>query len=744
MRYGGGVNAGRRSRIATLLVASLLGGLVLVSEAFEHPAATGFGDYGVFHLMWEAARTTVLVHGELPLWNPYICGGMPEWGYGNSQVFHPLFLVALAFGSTLGLKLFLWIHAAAGLAGAYLLARREIRLRVGPSAFTASLFGGTSFFAWHCGLGHANFIPFYLLPWLVLAWRRAAEDHRHAVGVAVVLALAVLGGGDYPFVFFVIVLGFEACASAATPRRASLVPAVCAAGGLTLLLGGVRLLPVLTNVTRFPKLVRSVDSMTPIDVVHAWTDRATRWAQLPWRGHTWNVVEYGCYLGWAVLALSVVGGLVAFRHGQRRLLVGALLFLILALGAFAPWAPWALLHRLPVLESLQVPSRWLLIGSFYLILLAGLGMQWLLDRAMERGPAFGIGAGLVAVVLVADVWAIQRAVVDGQWSRAPVDVGPREPRFFLWFVPAKPVDRRAPRQPARPQIVGWNVGTGSCYTGMGYLPALGLWSGDSPQVRAVPADGAEIEEVARSSLRWKIRARVERPTRVVFNSTWEQDWVAPPYRVIEDLGRLAVDLPPGDHEVTLRYEPRSLPWALGAFALGALLALALARRRRPALAVATAVLGLGALAIYVWLARERVAPSSPSLELVRADGVRPQALIDRQPETTWLLERVPGAIDVRFAPRPLSWVALLNGRDFARHDIGAADVLVTAYDGDTPVAVRAARFPDPIEEPQRQALRLEAARADRLEIRVLTKHGRAGALSQLDFATTAAVGEPMP
>lgn len=736
----------RRSGTVALLAGSLAAALALVGEAFEQPYATGFGDYDVFHLMWEAARTTVLAHGELPLWNPYVCGGMPEWGYGNSQVFHPLFLLALPLGSTLGLKVFLLLHAAAGVAGTFLLARVELGLRRGPAAFTAALFAGTGFFAWHCGLGHANFIPFYLLPWLVLAWRRAARDRRHGVSVAAVLALALLGGGGYPFAFFALVLAFEAGATAVEARRRLATASTLAvASGLTLLLGAPRLLPVLVNVTRYPKVVRETDHASPLEVLVMWTDRATEFDGLPWRDHSWSFVEYGCYLGVATLLLAAVGAVCAgLGRGRRRLVVGALAFTTLALGAFAPWAPWALLAKLPVFESLQVPSRWMIVSSFYVVLLSGLGLQRLLDAAAARATGLRLAVAVAALVVVADVWAVHRAIVDGRWSREPVEVEASSPRFVLTSGPQSPVERRAARYPARPRLPGWNVGTGHCYTGMGYRPAFGLWVGDLPQVRAVPGDAVEIVERDRTATSWRVTARVDRPTRLVFNQTWEQDWVATPGPAIADLGRLAVDLPPGVHDVELRYRPRSLPWALAALALGLAISALLLRRRARAGPWLAVLVGLAAIPVYLALARAPFEPWWEPLEIVRADGVRPGALIDLNPDSAWYLESVPGTIEVGFAPRPLSWVGVLNGREHPRDDMAAADVLVTAYDGDRVVGARQIRFPGPPRAQQRIAVRLEVPRADRLGLRVQTHHGRTGALSRLDLDTTRLVGPPIP
>ena len=94
-------------------------------ELFRDPQATGFGDYQFFHHSWEAARVAWYTEGLAPLWNPFQCGGIPDWADPQAQFFHPLYALTGTLGTTLALKVFLCVHALLGCFGMYYLARRQ-------------------------------------------------------------------------------------------------------------------------------------------------------------------------------------------------------------------------------------------------------------------------------------------------------------------------------------------------------------------------------------------------------------------------------------------------------------------------------------------------------------------------------------------------------------------------------------------------------------------------------------------
>src|SRR5688572_3251953 len=139
----------RRRELGLLAAISVAVALVLHGEMFRVPFGTGFGDYQFFHHNWEFGRVAWSRFGELPLLNPYYCGGIPDFGDPQSQIHHPLFFLSFLIGTTLALKIFVLLHAAAGFFGMYLYARRIAAIGVGGSALAALAWTGSGFFAWH-------------------------------------------------------------------------------------------------------------------------------------------------------------------------------------------------------------------------------------------------------------------------------------------------------------------------------------------------------------------------------------------------------------------------------------------------------------------------------------------------------------------------------------------------------------------------------------------------------------------
>jgi hypothetical protein len=553
--------------LAAALLAAFVYHLPAFARGFDLDGleTTGFGDWQQIHHNWEAALVAIERDGSWGLWDPFQCGGVTLLGNPEAQHFGPLFLLSFVLGTTVALKVALVLHAWAGLVGAYVFARREHRLTQAGAVIAAVGFAMNGFFAWQMAGGHFTFVSFYLAPWLLLA-------------------LTVAEGGTYPFPYFVLLLAFDTIVTARTNAlrlgagRAAVrvAGAGIATGALTFLLGAIRFLPIVRTLRLFPREMDSVDSMQLPELVDVWTVY-----DFPWRHpnhiYVWN--EYTAFVGWPLLALGLVGLVVALARRRFALLFGLSLFVGLMLGNRGPYAPWVLLHELPIYDSLRVPSRFSVFATFYLALLAGLGFDAILKsvRALPlvRGNVGRSGraffAALLAFVAIAPPIAFGIAI-HTHWDGPPI-FGEPAPRFHNARVNYQFDVASLPRR---------NLGTPLCYSGaMSWRTSPRLWIGDVPQARV--EGGGRVALAERTTTSFTAVAEMDRPGRLVFNSNYHPDWVADGLPVVDDGGRLAVELPAGRHAVRVRYEPETLPLALGLGAAGLALALSgwvLGRRRR--------------------------------------------------------------------------------------------------------------------------------------------------------------------
>jgi hypothetical protein len=551
------------ARVAAL---AFLAALLLWAPAFRFPFATGFGDWQFFLHMWEAGYVAITRYGEWPLWDPYHCGGITIFGNPQSQHLSPLYLIALVVGPTLGSKIFVVVHAWAGLAGMYVLARRQgLSL---PAALLAALaWSASGFFIWHVSTGHAAFLPFYFAPWLILSLRASLHDIRYAAALAALLTLVLLEGGVYPFPFFVLLIAFDALCQLERNRE-RVLSALLVAAVLCACMAALRLWPILDELARSPRTMPSVDGVSLSELVVMLTAPDHSWR---WEGHEFVWAEYGSYVGWGVCALGSLGALLCWRRGSRSLLFGALLFLALLLGDHGRLSAWSLLHELPVYDSLRVPSRFAVFFTLYLALLAGVGLDAVTRMFARLGPlskgfAYSAPGWMLLLLISADLAWVQYPTLD-KWHYEPVRTDWQSPNFYFSNLSYGDVYASLPRM---------NLGSRECYEAMNFRPAHGLWVGDRPQARVLRVHGV-VGPVQRTTSHAWFDVTLDRPGRVLLNHNYAPGWETNLGRVESEQGRLAVDLPSGSQHVVLSYRPSMLWPSLALSLLGVVLALLLLR-----------------------------------------------------------------------------------------------------------------------------------------------------------------------
>lgn len=560
----------RLSKLQPWLFGLAFGAIVFAQALWEWEKA-GWGDWGQFHHWWEVGRVAILRWGEFPLWDPHHCGGVSMWGQPQSQHAAPTWwITGLAFGTVPGHKLFILLHGMIGFVGMYKLGRKLFGLREVAAALTAITWAYSGFFAWRGAGGHSTFLAFHYLPLIYYCWRRTNEDLRYAGGVAGLMALALLEGGTYPFPYMFLVLLVDFVAQLAPPRpRWAVIRTGLVTGVLTLSMGAMRLWPVYLTMSRFPRNTANEDSQRWDEVLHSITARAPH----PWTwGHRWVWAEYSAHVGWGIVGLSLLGVLVALRSGRRHLILGAVVFFLCAMGNAGEYYPWPLLHELPVFENLHVPSRFHVLLTFYLCLLAGLaverGVALLTKPTRRRWSRRAILAVAWLGFLASGAEVLSNsAVIAARWDGMAI-TGVPEDNFHL-VSPAGYLEQYM-TYPLR------NVGTRACYDPVPWEISRYLWEGDLPQARLTPPNAGEVPAWGRTNHTVYAEVRLDAPARVVFNQNFDPDWRASVGEVVEDAGRLAVDLPAGEHRVDAWFAPADLPWSLLASAGGALVAILLA------------------------------------------------------------------------------------------------------------------------------------------------------------------------
>lgn len=561
---------------------------VYAAPLLRDPWAWGRLDWDQF-TFWNAAPREALVrYHQLPLWNPWSNGGNVLLAMPHSSFLSPLYLPVLLCGPVLGLKL-LWGGAALlGMLGMHALARRfemgTLSALLPPLVFMLS-----SHYSLHLREGHAEWTVMSLLPWAFLFALDAADSRRALAKLALTLALMIGSGGVYPFAITVSFLGFHALACAALERRRAPLLALAGALALTLLLSAVKTVPMLELLASSPRPTVDTGRLEAVllpklllrrDQNALYEDRPHLAQRLgmAWDRENWH--EFGAYIGLPALLLALLGLHGHFRR-QRALFWTGLACLYVAMGRTAWFVDlWALLHKLPVYRSLQVPSRWLLAVLLCASLFAGLGLS-----DLEKKASKGWQRALLALLLLgvfADLVAVTRPILANAFPLAPLSP-PRAAQFRQGGLDFGALRAQGSNSAMYPALLA-NQGTIKSYDIVG-VPRGAVKDSAEPGYRgeAYLASGrGEARVVSFTPNVLVVEAVAEGEDRLVLNQNHHRGWRWSdgggwkPTQPSD--GLISAPLPAGRSTVTFRFRPPSFALGLLLSAAGAAVAAALLRR----------------------------------------------------------------------------------------------------------------------------------------------------------------------
>lgn len=383
-------------------------------------------------------RDQLLEHGALPHRSHVLGGGFPLPGHPEYPVLSPLTLPVLLFGVTLGTKLAVVIVHLLGVAGMWGLCRRRLDLDLLPSGYAALVFavgGWTPAILESGNYPQIHFMAFPLL--LMLTLPRKGEERWFDGGVVLgaIVAGTMLLDGHLNAVACLILLAVTAASFGRVPAlRAGLVLAG-AAGLAAYKLGPTLALLAVSD--------RAVDAGA-IEAVQ------TTWDH--WLGLSGTADSYALGRVPWILAAGALGALYWTRRPEWHRILRPAGLLLLALWLWAgPTAPidlFALLHKLPVMRSMDAPGKYFaFFVGFYGLLLGAEALQRLPASWPRWIAPLAIGAAALPLAVMGmrtlsgifdepDVPHRVRSLVqvDTDFFRGGTWTGPgARPDLYVWY-----------------------------------------------------------------------------------------------------------------------------------------------------------------------------------------------------------------------------------------------------------------------------------------------------------------------
>lgn len=410
----------------------LFSGLLWLAPLISEPMGVLFWRGGAYSDLlishWSNAvlvRQSLADWGQIPLWNPMILSGAPFAADPLSGLYYLPNWLAIAINPGLAFNLLAWLHIAWGGFGMWRLTR-TLGIGSGPAIVAGIAFAGMPKLIGHLGLGHVSLVfAVYWTPWVLLAFENAIRELHGRRFAAAALAGATLGlvflidPRWYPpaallagaYVVWRFAHSHRANKAGSLEDRALVKSKWLRAGSslsisalMSLAIAAILAIPLGEFISLSTRanlsLAQSAElRLPPAYLLNAMAPEYAGWPE-------WQV-----YAGVIVLFLALTT--MASRASGRWFWVGVVLIsFIFALGDLTPLYGMAS-AVVPGFNQLRVPPRSLFLSGFSLAILAGMGLDQILDGKARPRDLRILGAVLVALILVlaAGFWLRDQAVL---------------------------------------------------------------------------------------------------------------------------------------------------------------------------------------------------------------------------------------------------------------------------------------------------------------------------------------------
>lgn len=389
----------------------------------------GYHDWDMILSERAYMRETIFKYHQIPLWNPYFCGG-------NSFIGDPLFptlslslILPVLFPPITGMKINLVIFLVIGMYGMFLLSK-HYRLRGFSSLLPSFVFMLSSLFAAHIAEGHVYYLTMSWLPYTFLFFLKSSKKKIYLILSAFFVSLTFLSGGIFLTFMLFIFFFFYSLLIFFNKKQIKIFMHLAIIFFLMIGFTAFKSIPTVFYLKNSQLMDRNrtnlLDKTDINKVYNQFLSHNQSIRAIPNNeneGRTWEWHEYSSYIGILPITLFLMGILLFYKK-HWVLIISALVFLFVSFGAFYNINPWKLLSILPVFSSMRVPSRFLLIFLFPFSIIVGITFSYFEAKYLTKSLFKKTIALFIISFILIDLILVARPLLDEALTDIPFKLEP--------------------------------------------------------------------------------------------------------------------------------------------------------------------------------------------------------------------------------------------------------------------------------------------------------------------------------
>ena len=269
----------------------------------------------------ESARKSIVEYGQLPLWNPYECGGNVLLANPQQRVLSPMFIFTILFGTIIGLKIEVVLHLILGCLGMFVLAK-HFKLKGVFAYIPPIVFMFSALFIRNLQAGSYDILPMAYMPFVIYYFLRGLEQSKYIFISCIFLVFTWFEGGIYVFIGLIIFLAIYTLFIYIEKKDPRCFLAYVKLMVVTFIFGAIKFIP---NLFLFFHTKRVFQLKTGIGILDLLQTMI-----FPTVSHLdMNQTEYVLYVGIIITLLFLLGAVLCWKKNKTLILTTGVMTLII-------------------------------------------------------------------------------------------------------------------------------------------------------------------------------------------------------------------------------------------------------------------------------------------------------------------------------------------------------------------------------------------------------------------------------